>query len=296
MGAKESNLQVRRDPADVAIEEKQRRRMVIALLLLLLALIVVLIKDRRFWFSAGQPPEPVSAEQPAPAQPPVANLQTTPAPAVPPAVTTQTAPAPAVQPPVAPAAKAKSQKARGKKPEAQAQPATAQAPQAMPGPVITATNRTVLPPLEMEVVAGNQHRPLSPSNNSVKVDMESSASAAPPPSATPTVNQGNNVSVSADTTPQVTVPAATAERVTHSVKPDYPLLAKQMKVQGAVVLQALIDKAGRIQELHVVTGPAILASAAQEAVKQWRFKPYYQQGQAVETEARITVNFTISTY
>jgi len=74
------------------------------------------------------------------------------------------------------------------------------------------------------------------------------------------------------------------------------MLAKQMRVQGAVVLQALIDRAGDIEELHVVSGPAILASAAQEAVKQWHFKPYYQQGQPVETEARITVNFTISTY
>lgn len=283
MGSKESNLQVTRDSVDVASEEKQRRRMVIALLLLLVALIVVLVKDRQFWFSAGQPPEPVTAEQPAPAQPPGASMQTTPAPAV-------------EQAPVAPAARAKSQKAGGNKPEVQAQPTTDQAPQTMSGPVITATNRTVLPPLEMEVVAGNQHRPLSPSNNSVKVDMGSSASAGPPPSATPPVDQANNASMAPDTGPQVTVPAATAERVTHSVNPEYPLLAKQMKVQGAVVLQALIDKAGRIQELHVVTGPAILASAAQEAVKQWRFKPYYQQGQAVETEARITVNFTISTY
>lgn len=99
-----------------------------------------------------------------------------------------------------------------------------------------------------------------------------------------------------DASANVTVPAATAQRVSRSVKPEYPVLAKQMKVQGAVVLQALIDKGGRIEELHVVTGPAILATAAQEAVKQWRFKPYYQQGQAVETEARITVNFTISTF
>jgi len=46
----------------------------------------------------------------------------------------------------------------------------------------------------------------------------------------------------------------------------------------------------------VLSGPAILSAAAREAVKQWRFKPYLQAGQPVETEARITVNFTISTY
>ena len=281
MASKETNLQVTRESADVVIEEKQRRRMLVALVLLLIALLVVLIKDRQFWFSSGQPSEPLSAEQPTPTAPPV--------------VTTQAAPVPTVQPAsVPPTVKAKSKKAKGKKPEIRA-PLPAEAAPAVAGPVITATNRTVLPPLEIEVVAGNQHRPLSPSNNSVKVDMESSASAGPTASAAPPAPGGGTTEVP-EATPQVSVPAATAERVTHSVRPDYPLLAKQMKVQGAVVLQALIDRAGRIQELHVVTGPAILANAAQEAVKQWRFKPYYQQGQAVETEARITVNFTISTY
>jgi protein TonB len=83
--------------------------------------------------------------------------------------------------------------------------------------------------------------------------------------------------------------------VSRPVDPTYPLLAKQMKVQGSVVLQALIGKDGNIQELRVVSGPTILSAAAREAVKQWRFKPYFQSGQAVDTEARITVNFTIST-
>jgi len=67
-------------------------------------------------------------------------------------------------------------------------------------------------------------------------------------------------------------------------------------VQGSVVLQALIGKEGTIQDLQVLSGPQILSSAAREAVMQWRFKPYLQSGQAIETEAKITVNFTISTY
>jgi protein TonB len=79
------------------------------------------------------------------------------------------------------------------------------------------------------------------------------------------------------------------------VPPDYPLLARQMKVQGAVRLQALISREGTIQELQILSGPSILATAAREAVKQWHFKPYIQNGQPVETQARITVNFTIST-
>jgi protein TonB len=95
---------------------------------------------------------------------------------------------------------------------------------------------------------------------------------------------------------QVRLSPGTAEVVSHPVDPNYPMLAKQMKVQGSVVLQALIGKDGNIQDLQVLSGPAILSAAAREAVKQWRFKPYLQAGQPVETEARITVNFTISTY
>jgi protein TonB len=68
-----------------------------------------------------------------------------------------------------------------------------------------------------------------------------------------------------------------------------------MKVQGSVILQALIGRDGLIQDLQVVSGPPILATAAQEAVKQWHFKPHYQGAAPVETQAKITVNFTIST-
>jgi len=71
------------------------------------------------------------------------------------------------------------------------------------------------------------------------------------------------------------------------------LLGRQMKVQGSVLLQALIGADGMIRDLRVLNGPAILASAAREAARGWKFKPYLQNGQPVETQAKITVNFTI---
>jgi len=58
-------------------------------------------------------------------------------------------------------------------------------------------------------------------------------------------------------------------------------------------LQAVVGTDGVISDLRVLSGPAILTAAAQQAVRQWRFKPYLQNGQAVETKARITVNFSI---
>ncbi|MGH9496893.1 MAG: energy transducer TonB, partial [Candidatus Sulfotelmatobacter sp.] len=75
----------------------------------------------------------------------------------------------------------------------------------------------------------------------------------------------------------------------------YPMLARQMKVQGSVILLAMIGREGMIQDLRILSGPPILSGAAREAVKQWHFKPHYEGSQAVETVARITVNFTIST-
>jgi periplasmic protein TonB len=94
---------------------------------------------------------------------------------------------------------------------------------------------------------------------------------------------------------RVDVSPQAASLVTHSVSPSYPLLARQMKVQGSVILNAVIGRDGLIQDLHVVSGPPILAHAAQEAVRQWRFKPHLVGSEPVETQAKISVNFTIST-
>lgn len=80
----------------------------------------------------------------------------------------------------------------------------------------------------------------------------------------------------------------------HQVKPSYPPLARQARIQGAVVLQALIAKDGTIQNLHVVSGHPMLTGAAVDAVKQWRYKPYFLNGEPVEVETQITVNFTLS--
>jgi TonB family protein len=146
-----------------------------------------------------------------------------------------------------------------------------------------ASNRTAVAPLDVEVVAGDSHRTVHPGSNATKVEIITPGSRTS--AFTAKVNGPTN--------------AAELERV-NTVQPalgsgdgTYPLLAQQMKVQGSVVLQAFIGSDGAIQSLHVLSGPAILASAAQQAVREWRFKPYMLNGQPVETKATITVNFTI---
>ena len=79
----------------------------------------------------------------------------------------------------------------------------------------------------------------------------------------------------------------------HQVEPEYPPVAKAAHIQGAVVLQALIGKDGAVKQVQVLSGPPMLASAAQIAVKQWRYKPYILNGQPVEVDTTINVNFTM---
>lgn len=94
---------------------------------------------------------------------------------------------------------------------------------------------------------------------------------------------------------RVTLSSENIEVVSQRPHPGYPLLAKPMNVQGSVALLARIDSAGNIETVQVLSGPEILARAAQDVLKQWHFRPHYQAGKAVETDARITVNFAIIT-
>jgi periplasmic protein TonB len=81
----------------------------------------------------------------------------------------------------------------------------------------------------------------------------------------------------------------------HDVTPQYPQMAKIARVQGPVVLAAVIGKDGTIQNLRVVsTASPLLNQAAVEAVKQWRYRPYILNGEPVEVDTTITVNFTLS--
>jgi|SRR5579864_3300272 len=78
------------------------------------------------------------------------------------------------------------------------------------------------------------------------------------------------------------------------VEPQYPALARAARVQGDVILSAIIDTNGQITNLQLVSGHPMLVPAAIAAVKQWRYKPYLLNGQPVEVETTITVIFSLS--
>lgn len=79
----------------------------------------------------------------------------------------------------------------------------------------------------------------------------------------------------------------------YRVQPNYPVLAKQARIQGQVVLRAIISREGAIENLQVLSGHPMLAPAAVEAVRQWRYRPYVLNGEPVEVETQVTVNFVL---
>ena len=257
--------------SQASLAKQQPRRLMIALVLLLVALAVVLVKDREFWFGSDEAVESdtTGSESVAKANPAAVPVTHSPVPAARVAVvknhaapkTSSVTSTPAVTEPVRTDAAGTDSPA-------------------------VATNRAVLPPLDVEVVAGDSHRTIHPGSTITSVQIP-----------------GDSNRVSTVATSTAGLPANAAERellssgnlpeVRQTVETTYPLLGQHSRVQGSVVLQAVIGADGSIEGLRVLSGPAILAKAAQQAVREWRFKPYLQNGQPVETKARITVNFTI---
>jgi protein TonB len=79
----------------------------------------------------------------------------------------------------------------------------------------------------------------------------------------------------------------------HKILPTYPPLARVARLQGQVVLQAVISRQGAIENLGVLAGHPMLVPAAIEAVRQWRYRPYILNGEPVEVETQITMNFSL---
>jgi periplasmic protein TonB len=80
----------------------------------------------------------------------------------------------------------------------------------------------------------------------------------------------------------------------HDVPPQYPPEAGRARIEGAVVLLATIGADGSVKDVRIESGLPILAQAAIDAVRQWRYKPYLIDGEPVEVDSRITINFTLS--
>jgi protein TonB len=80
----------------------------------------------------------------------------------------------------------------------------------------------------------------------------------------------------------------------HRTIPVYPPVARAAGLEGTVVLQATISRAGTIENLRVVSGPLMLQNAAMSAVREWRYRPYMLSGEPVEVETTVNVIFKLN--
>lgn len=85
-----------------------------------------------------------------------------------------------------------------------------------------------------------------------------------------------------------------AKNLLKMVNPEYPKELKKKRIQGPVTLTVVISKEGDVIEVKPTSGPAALAQYAAEAVKQWKFRPYLRNGEPVEVETQVYINFTLS--
>lgn len=129
---------------------------------------------------------------------------------------------------------------------------------------------------------------------------EESAPPLPSPLAVASANDGRLSGLMASASSSVPRPSLATVRISQGVsqgllikrvQPKYPPAALAVRAQGAVQIEATINKEGTVTNLKVLSGDAVLARAALDAVHQWRYKPYYLDGEPVEIQTQITVNF-----
>jgi protein TonB len=182
-----------------------------------------------------------------------------------------------------------------------------------PPPPPAAAPVHVVKQIQTDIVNGELR---TPTKIPKKVEMIKEDEAPPPSMATagvvggvpggvPGGQMGGIIGGIVSSTPMAVPKVATPQRVRVSsgvstgllvrkVNPSYPPLARQARIQGTVILQAEISKSGDIQNLRLISGHPMLAPAAIEAVKQWKYKPYLLNGEPVEVETTVQVNFTLA--
>jgi TonB family protein len=104
------------------------------------------------------------------------------------------------------------------------------------------------------------------------------------------------LAVAQETAPQ-SIPVDKSQMSSQMIKkvaPVYPPLARQARIQGQVILKVEITKSGDVENIQLVSGHPMLAPAAIEAVKQWKYHPYLVNDEPVNVRTQVTVNFTLA--
>ncbi len=186
-------------------------------------------------------------------------------------------------------------------PVPQAARASKHVPAAKPPAEATAPDTTTdlgLPPTPLVVAGGQRHENARPGKAEAQVEppsLNAIASDSKP-------GQGGMFTAAPMAMPKLAAVAPQRIKVSQGVtqgllvrqvNPQYPTMAREMRVEGDVVLEAVIGEDGTVRDLKAVSGPAMLVSPAMQAVRQWRYKPYLLNGQPVEVETQIKLKFRL---
>src|SRR5450759_1004980 len=79
--------------------------------------------------------------------------------------------------------------------------------------------------------------------------------------------------------------------VTAKVSPEYPAIAKQLKIEGPVELEALVSESGAVEKVNILSGNPVLTRPASDAVKKWKFAPFTSDGKAVKALVPVSMSF-----
>jgi len=102
------------------------------------------------------------------------------------------------------------------------------------------------------------------------------------------------LSQEASQTPVQLPPESIANLLIRKVPPVYPPLARQARIQGTVVLNVIINKSGEVRDVQLYSGHPMLSPSAIQAVKQWKYQPYLQDGEPIEVQTTVQVNFKLA--
>jgi len=180
-----------------------------------------------------------------------------------------------------------------------------------PGPPPARSHPQTSNPAQSNFVRGILVPPSSIPSSVHEIVDNSTPDDAPPcaicvPGSTGDMSNTNSVirsiGTSASAVPPLPKPVARPPRISHMmegnliyrVQPTYPPLARAARIQGPVHLRAVISRTGAIENLQAIDGHPMLVGAAIDAVRQWRYRPYILNDEAVEVETQITVNFSLS--
>ena len=255
MFSENNEPQINFDSIQGGHDTKRRLQLLFALALLITALVLVVMRNRQFWLDA-------------------LNLDDMSGPAMSDTIKQS-------EPPV--------NSARAKRVGAKLSPSSNAESHVSALPEV---HETVPRPLQVDVTfSSGQRQTLVARNSAIHIDLQQNSPSASALSAGSPV-AGTETSSSPGA--QVRFSGGTLEILGRPKEPVYPLPAQLANVQGSVVLQASIGQDGNVEDVQVISGPAMLTPAALEAVKQWHFKPHYEAGKTVPTATRITVSFSIS--